>query len=229
MIHENYRERIEEFERVLQKVTTDITSGVVFERLPPMDLWKETEAYVTLLGDLAEGCREAMLILKPERAHVVEQRFKAVAQPLSVFKEILFQKTNDPLANSRLALEQLSRAIAGGSDFLILAKEIQESPSPTISEILMLKRVVEAMEPASAVETPETPRLRPARLIWRIEALRASLTSLERALGEAKESLNRLREEILKYGYASVKTSATEKKVSEAGKTQEKQPSLSGF
>jgi len=66
-------------------------------------------------------------------------------------------------------------------------------------------------------------------LIWRIESLRASLTSLERVLGEAKESLNKLREEILKYGYASIKISATEKKRSEAGETQEKQPSLSRF
>jgi len=203
MIHENYGERIEEFEQVLQKVATDMASGFVFERLPPMDLWKKTETHVTRLEDLAKGCREAMLILKPERAHVIEQRFNGVAHPLGVFKDILFQKTTDPLANSRLALEQLSRAIAGGADFLLLAKEIQKSPSPTISEILMLKRVAEAMEPASAIGMSETPRLRPARLIWRIEALRASLTSLERTLEEAKKSLNRLREEILKYGYAS--------------------------
>lgn len=227
MIHEDYGERIEEFERLLQKVATNMASGVLFERLPPMDLWEKTEDHVSRLGDLAKGCRETMLILKPEKAHIVEQRFKAVAQPLGVFKDILFQKTNDPLANSTLALEQLRRAIAGGSDFLILAKEIQQNPSPTISEILMLKRVVETIEPASAVETPETPRLRPARLIWRVEALRASLTSLERALGEAKESLNKLREEILKYGYASVKTS-TEKTESEAGENKEKQLPLSG-
>ncbi|NIR86741.1 hypothetical protein GWO13_03895 [Candidatus Bathyarchaeota archaeon] len=226
MIHEDYRQRIEEFERVLQKVATDMASGAVFERLPPMDLWKKTEAHVTRLGDLAKGCSEAMLILKPERAHLVEQRFKAIAQPLNVFKDILFQKTTDPLANSRLALEQLSRAIAGGSDFLILAKEIQEKPSPTISEILMLKRVAEAMEPASPLETPETPRLRPARLIWRIEALRASLTSLERALEEAKESLNSLREEILKYSYASAETSAKEKEESEIKDPQKRQNSL---
>jgi len=114
MICEDYNERIEEFERVLQKIATDMAGGVVFERLLPMDLWKKTEADVTRLRDLAKDCREAMLILKPERAQVVEQRFKAVAQPLSVFKDILFQKTADPLANSRLALEQLSRSIEGG-------------------------------------------------------------------------------------------------------------------
>lgn len=229
MIHENYGERIENFERMLQKVATDIASGTFFERLPPMDLWKKTETHITRLGDLAKGCRETMLVLKPERAHTVEQRFKAIVQPLNVFKDILFQKTTDPLANSRLALEQLSRAIAEGTEFLLLAKEIQEKPSPIISEILMLKRVVEAMESTSVVETLETPRLSPSRLIWRIESLRASLTSLERTLGEAKESLNKLREEILKYGYASVKTVTTEKKESEAGEIQEKKPSLSEF
>jgi len=227
MIHTDYGERIEEFEQVLQKVATNMASGVFFENLPPMDLWKKTEDHVSRLGGLAKGCREAMLILKPEKAHIVEKRFKAVAQPLGVYKDILFQKTKDPLANSTLALEQLSRAIAGGSDFIILAKEIRENPSPSISEILMLKRVVEAMEPASAVETLETARLRPARLIWRIEALRASLSSLERALEEAKESLNKLREDILKHGYASVKASM-KKKGSEAGEAQEKQPPPSG-
>jgi len=229
MIHENYEERIEEFERVLQKVATDMASGVVFEDLPPMDLWEKTEVHVTRLGDLAKSCREIMLILKPERAHAVEQRFKAVAQPLSVFKDILLQNTTDPLANSRLALEQLNRAIAGGSDFLLLAKEIEKSPSPTISEILMLKGVVEAMEPASAIEKPETPRLRPARLIWRIEALRGSLTSLEMALREAKESLNMLREEILKYSYASAEASAKEKVEREVKEPRKGQSSLSGF
>jgi len=225
MIPENYEEKIEEFEQVLQKVASDMASGVVFERLPPMDLWKKTEVHVTYLGDLAKSFREAMLILKPERAHTVEQRFKAFSQPLSVFKDILFQKTTDPLANSRLALEQLSTAIAGGFDFLLLAKEIQKSPSPTISEILMLKRVVETMKTSSAVKTPETPQLRPARLIWRIEALRASLTSLERALGEAKESMNKLREEIFKYGY----TPAKEKEKQKVKEAQKGQTSFSGF
>jgi len=229
MIHESYEEKIEEFERLLQKVATEVASGVIFERLPPLELWKKTEAHVTRLGDLAKSFRESMLVLKPEKAQTVEQHFRAVTQPLKVFKDILFQKTTDPIANSRLALEHLSRAIAEGSDFVLIAKEVQGSPSPTISEILKLKKVAEAVEPVSAVETPETARLKPARLIWRIEALRASLNSLERALGEAKESLNILREEILKHSYASAKTSATEKRRSEVGETQEKQPPSSGF
>jgi len=229
MSHENYEEIIDKFEHVLQKITTETTRGVIFEHLPPMDLWNKTESYVTQLRELAENCKETMLILKPEKAHIVEQRFKAVTQPLNTFKEILFQKTTDPLANSRLAFEQLSKAIAEGSNFLLLSKEVQKNPSPAIKEILMLKRIAGKIEPTSTVESPETPQLKPARLIWRVESLRASLTSLERNLEEAKDSLSMLRKEILKYGYASVEPYTTEKKESETEESQEKQLSLSKF
>ena len=170
-----------------------------------------------------------MLILKPEKTHIVEQRFKAVTQPLNTFKKILFQKTTDPLANSRLAFEQLSKAMAEGANFLLIAKEIQKNPSPAIREILMLKRMAGKIEPPSTVESPEASQLKPARLIWRVESLRASLISLERELEEAKDSLSLLRKEILKYGYASVESSITEKKESETDGSQERQLSLSKF
>ena len=229
MFHENYGEMIDKFEQVLHKITTETTRSVIFEHLPPMDLWNKTESYVTQLRELAENCKEVMLILKPEKAHVVEQCFKAVTQPLNTFKEILFQKTTDPLANSRLAFEQLSKAVAEGSSFLLLAREVQKNPSPAIKEILMLKGIAGKIEPASIVESPETPQLKPARLIWRVESLRASLISLERSLEEAKDSLNMLRKEILKYGYASVKPSIVEKKELDAEKSQEKHVSISKF
>jgi len=231
MFHENYEEMIDKFEQVLHEITTETTRSVIFEHLPPMNLWNKTELYVTQLRELAENCKEVMLILKPEKAHVVEQRFKAVTQPLNTFKEILFQKTTDPLANSQLAFEQLSKAIAEGSSFLLLAREVQKSPSPAIKEILMLKGIAGKIEPASIVELPEAPQLKPARLIWRVESLRASLISLERSLEEAKDSLSMLRKEILKfkYGYASVKPSIVEKKELDAEKSQEKHVSISKF
>ncbi len=229
MFHENYEEMIDKFEQVLHEITTETTRSVIFEHLPPMDLWNKTESYVTQLKELAEKCKEVMLVLKPEKAHIVEQRFKAVTQPLNTFKEILFQKTTDPLDNSRLAFEQLSKAIAEGSSFLLLAREVQKSPSPAIKEILMLKGIAGKIVPSSAGESAETLQLKPARLIWRVESLRASLTSLERSLEEAKGSLGMLRKEILKYGYASVKSPIVEKKELETEKSQEKHVSLSKF
>jgi len=93
----------------------------------------------------------------------------------------------------------------------------------------MLKGIAGKIEPASIVESPETPQLKPARLIWRVESLRASLISLERSLEEAKDSLSMLRKEILKYGYASVKPSIVEKKELDAEKSQEKHVSISKF
>jgi hypothetical protein len=200
MFHENHNEIIDKFEQVSHKITTETTRSVIFEHLPPMDLWNKTESYVTQLRELAENCKEVMLILKPEKAHVIEHNFKAVTHPLNTFKETLFQKTTDPLANSRLAFEQLSKAIAEGSSFLLLAKEVQKNPSPAIKEILMLKGIAGKIEPASIIESPE-----------------------------AKDSLSVLRKEILKYCYASVKPSIMEKKELDTEKSKEKHVSISKF
>ena len=139
LVLEEFSHRVSELETVLQKVATEIASGALLERVQPMDLWNKSEASVTLLKMLAENCRETMTLLKPEKALAVEQRFRALTQPLNVFRDILFQKTNDPLANSRLAFEQLRKALMEGSDFLILAKEVRANPSPAIQEILQLR------------------------------------------------------------------------------------------
>jgi len=189
---EEFGHRVDELEAVLQKVATDIASGVLLERAQPMDLWNRTEASVTLLKMLAENCRETMTLLKPEKALVVEQRFRALTQPLSVFRDILFQKTNDPPANSRLAFEQLRKALMEGSDFLILAKEIRGNPSPAIEEILRLREEKEGVKQlASAVSAPET-QFSHAHLIRQVEALRLSVADMEKAVSEVKERLDNI-------------------------------------
>ena len=222
LILEEFSHRVDELEAVLQKVATDIASGVLLERVQPIDLWKKSEASVTLLKMLAENCRETMTLLKPEKATTVEQRFRALTQPLGVFRDILFQKTSDPLANSRLAFEQLRKALMESSDFLILAKEIRGNPSPAIREILRLRGEKEVVKQlVSAVSASET-QFGHAQLIKQVEALRLSVADMEKALSEVKERLDNI-EGSLRATSTSLETEPPQK---EAPK---KQLSLSQF
>jgi len=210
LILEEFSHRVDELEAVLQKVATDIASGVLLERVQPIDLWKKSEASVTLLKMLAENCRETMTLLKPEKATTVEQRFRALTQPLGVFRDILFQKTSDPLANSRLAFEQLRKALMESSDFLILAKEIRGNPSPAIREILRLREEKEgAKESTSAILTSET-QLKQTHLLAEVESLRLSVASMEKTLGEIRERLGSI-EENLRTESTSLETEASQK------------------
>jgi len=219
---EEFGRRVGELEAVLQKVATDIASGVLVERVQPLDLWNRSEASVTLLKMLAENCRETMALLKPEKVLLVEQRFRTLTQPLNVFRDILFQKTNDPLANSRLAFEQLRKALMEGSDFLILAKEIGGNPSAAIQEILRLREEKEGVkELTSAVSGAET-QFRQTPLLRQVEALRLSVASIEKALSEVKERLGDI-EESLKVASSSSETEAPKKE------SPKKQLSLSQF
>jgi len=222
LVLEEFSHRVSELETVLQKVATGIASGALLERVQPMDLWNKSEASVTLLKMLAENCRETMTLLKPEKASAVEQRFRALTQPLNVFRDILFQKSNDPLANSRLAFEQLRKALMEGSDFLVLAKEIRGNPSPAIQEILRLREEKEGVgDLTSAVPIPDAQH-RQAHLLRQIEALRLCVTSMEKALSELKERLVSI-EESLRMVSAPLETEASRKD------TQKKQLSLSQF
>jgi len=222
LILEEFSHRVNELETVLQKVATDIASGVLLERVQPMDLWNKSEASVTLLKMLAENCRDTMALLKPEKALAVEQRFRALTHPLNIFRDILFQKTNDPLANSRLAFEQLRKALMEGSDFLVLAKEIRGNPSPAIQEILWLREGKEEVnELISAASTSET-QIEQARLLRQIEALRFSVAGMEKALSEVKLQLGNI-EESLKAASTSLETEASQKE------SLKKQLSLSQF
>lgn len=201
MIHGDFSRQISEFEEILQKVAKEITGGVLLERLSPMDLWRKCEASVTRLKDLAEGSRDSMLILKPERAVTIERCCKAFVQALTTFKDILFQKSSDPKANSRLAFEQLREAVNEGSDFLVLMKEIRETPSAVIEAILTLRETVESKAKVVTIQTTKDVQPMLERLTKSIAALRESLISLEHALSEVKERLHALEEESTRFGF----------------------------
>lgn len=225
MVYEKFSIQLSQFEETLQKLAKDIASGVIFERLEPNELWKRAEETVTNLMELLESLHEKMLILKPEKTPIIEKQYENMAKSLRNFKEILFQKTSDPLANSRLAFEQLRKAVTDGSDLLVLMRQIRDEPNPIIDAIIRLKRATEVKGPVITIEAPK--ELRPVieKIFKHIEAVRASIISAEKALGEIKEHLRNIQQECLQMNKEKQEKEAN----LEVQPKNEKQLSLSQF
>jgi len=222
MIREDYGRQIDEFERILQNFASDVTSGAVFERLSPMDLWSRAETPVINLKNLAEGLKKTMLILKPEKYTEIERFHEALVQPLSAFRDVLFQKTADPAANSRLAMEQLRKAVMAGSDLVVFARDVQKNPSPLIQEVLRHREVYEGKEYLSIINVPGAFEVNLRSLLRSIEDLISALDSLEKAMDGARKSLTSLRDESLRFHSAPLEAS-------EGSKEKRSQSSLSKF
>lgn len=230
MIYEKFRSQIAEFEEILQKLATEIASGIIFERLQPMEIWKKTENSTNRLIELNESLKDMMLMLKPEKEPTINKYYLNMAQTLKNFKEILFQKSPEPLANSRLAFEQLRKAVTDGSDYLILMREIRDNPSPIIDTILRLREAAQTKGPVITIQASKDLQPILNRIFQRIEKLRASLLMAEKALAEVKHQIKLLEEESLHF--------STEKKALEKSKQnyepkkeekEKKQLSLSQF
>jgi len=225
LIKEEFNEKVREFEGILQKVASDITSGVLFEKLPPSELLGKTEHYINRLKDLATSSEELMLVLKPERAYTIRSMCKKLTQTLTTFKDILLQNTTDPLANSRLAFEQLRKALTDGSDFLFLMREIRDNPSPLIDAILTLKKASETKSAVISIQAKEDVQPLIKYVLNRLDDFRSVLIALEKRVDEMKQIMRELQEESLKL--LSGKTS-TQSETNE-NKTEKKQLSLSNF
>lgn len=233
VLNEDFNRIVKEFEDCLQQLATNIATGVLFERLLPMDLWKLAEADVVRLKKLSVDCRDLMLVLKPEKAVVSEQKFGVFFEGLSRFREILFQNSSEPLANSRLALEQLRGAVASGSEFLVLLKEIRDNPSPLIGEVLRLRTVLESGGRVMTIEVPETIQPMLERLTRDIDNLRSALAVLERAVSDVKERVRVLQENSVQFAVdnsvKSAKKESNEEKKQSQTQTQQSQLSLQQF
>ena len=214
MVYEKFTLQLSQFEENLQKLAKDIASGVIFERLEPNELWKRSEETVTKLMELLESLHEKMLILKPEKAPTIESQCGNMANSLKNFKEILFQKTPEPLANSRLAFEQLRKAVTDGSDLLVLMRQIRDEPNPVIDAIIRLKTAAEIKGPVLTIEAPKELQPMIEKIFKHIEAIRASIISAERALGEMKVHLRNMQQECLQ----------TTKKEEEKAEAEDEQP-----
>jgi hypothetical protein len=225
LIKEEFDEKIGEFEKILQKVASDITSGVLSEKLPPSDLLIKTEQYAHRLTDLAKNCEEPMLILKPEKAYAIKSKCKNLTQTLTTFKDILLQNTSDPLANSRLAFDQLRKALTDGSDLLFLMRDIRDNPSPVIDAILTFKKASETKSSVISIQAKEDVQPLIKYVLSRMDDFRAALIGLEKKVDEMKQIMRELQEESLKI--LSEKNSAQSETTE--NKTEKKQLSLSNF
>ena len=225
LIKEEFDEKIGEFEEVLQKIASDIASGALFEKFPPSELLKKTENYVNRLSDLATSSEERMLILKPEKAYTTKTLCKNLTQTLATFKEILLQNTPDPLANSRLAFEQLRKALTDGSDFLFLMREIRDNPSPLMSAIITYKKTSETKGSVISIQAKEDIQPLIKYVLSHIDDFRAALIGLEKKVDEMKQIMRELQEESLKI----LSSKSIEQAKAIENKTEKKQLSLSNF
>jgi thiamine monophosphate kinase len=225
LINEELKEKIGEFEEILQRIANDTTNGILSEKLPPSELLKKTENHAERLTVLATSGEELMLILKPEKAYTVKSKCKNLTQSLTTFKDILVQNTSDPLANSRLAFEQLRKVLADGSDLLSLMKEVRDNPSPLINSILTFKKASETKSSIISIQAKEDIQPLIKYILSRMDDFRTALINLEKRVDEMKQIMRELQEESLKI--LSGETSKQNKP--NENKTEKKQLSLSNF
>jgi hypothetical protein len=198
LIKEEFNEKIGEFEGILQKIASDIASGAISERLMPNELFGKIENSINRLKDLAASSGELMVVLKPERAYAINSTCKRLTQALTTVVEILLQNTSEPLANSRLAFEQLRKALSDGSDFLFLMREVRDTPSQLIDAVLNFKRASEAKTSVISIQTKEDVQPLIKYVLTRIDNLRAVLIGLEKNVDEMRQLIRELQEGSLK-------------------------------
>jgi hypothetical protein len=194
LINEEFKVKMGEFEEILQRIASDITSGILSEKLSPSEFLKKTEDHAGRLTVLATSGEELMLILKSEKAYIVKSKCKNLTQTLTTFKDIFFQNTSDPLASSRLAFEQSRKALADGSDFLFLMKEVRDSPSPLVSSILTFKKASETKSSIMSIQTKEDIQPLIKYVLSRIDDFRTALINLEKRVDEMKQITRELQE-----------------------------------
>jgi len=196
---QDYEVKIGQFEELLQRITTEIISNVLLEKMPASEVWSRSRKDIISLRDLTEHLRGLMLLLKPERAATIKRRAEATLKPLKAFEDILLGKAEGIPADSKRALEELRKATAEASELLELAKEIRDKPSEGISMLLRLKEVYDAKNYLSAVSIPEVMYVRLESLKREIGNLKISIVHVEQALSELKQNLETVLDEISKF------------------------------
>ena len=196
---QDYEVKIGQFEELLQRITTEIISNVLLEKMPASEVWSRSRKDIISLRDLTEHLRGLMLLLKPERAATIKRRAEATLKPLRAFEDILLGKAEKIPADSKRALEELRKATAEASELLELAKEIRDKPSKGISMLLRLKEVYDAKNYLSAVSIPEVMYVRLESLKREIGNLKISIVHVEQALSELKQNLETILDEISKF------------------------------
>jgi hypothetical protein len=149
---------LSDFETMIRKTAIDLTNGVFVERMPPMALWERAEKQVNIILEMALTLKEEAVSLKPEKYRTIEKHYNIMVQKINTFREILFQRTTEPLTNSRLAIEQLRQTVVEASDFLHIVKEAKMHPNPVIKAILDLEAISQSKMVDQGLSESESPR-----------------------------------------------------------------------
>jgi len=214
-----------EFEEVLQKLATDVASRAISEKLTTPELLNKTKNRVESLKHSAKKTKKPMMILKPGKANTINTLHNNFVQTLTTFEEILIQDSPDPAANSRLAFEQLRKALTDGSDLLLLMREIRDSPSLLMDGLINLKKAAETKGPVISIQAKKDVQPLIKHIMTSIDQLRSELIDLDKKVGNMKKIMRDLQE-------GSLKTLLTNTDiVSDANKSndQAKQMYLSNF
>lgn len=196
---EDLKEKIACLEDLIREISSEIIANVAYETAQPADLWAKSETSINSIKDTAKNMRDAMLILKPERASSIKRRFRAFIQPIENFVETLKELPERDQSASKQALNHLRNAIKESQYFIELAKEIAQNPSESILEVLRLREVYRAKEYISRVSVPETVYARLEHLKVSMNTLKLRVSSLEEAIKELLRQMDRVQEEILKF------------------------------
>ncbi len=186
-------------EDLLQKVTSEILANVLYEKIPPTDLWGKSEELINAMSKVAKEVRDGMLLFRPDRAPSIKRKFKAFMQPINVFVNMLKKPAEPPLSSSKQALDQLRKAVAESQDFIEMAKNIVKNPSESILEILKLREVYEAKEYISKVSIPEIIHARLEYLKKSMEILKVRVSGLEQAARDLLRQVDKVQEEISRF------------------------------
>lgn len=211
MIREELTSMTRNFEDILQRMAGEIASGILSEKLTPPDLMKKTEYYIDNLSDSATKSKEYMIILKPEKAYTAIRICDEFTQTLKTFKDILLQDSPNPSANSRLAFEQLRKALTDGSDILFLMRDVNDNPSPLIDALITLKKASETKGPVISIQASEEVQPLIKNVLGHIDELRSELIGLEKNIGKMKKTMRSLQQESLEL-LSEKASSATDKR-----------------
>lgn len=194
--------KISRLEELLHDISEKFLANVLYEDVSPSKLLADSENYINALKNVAEEIKDAMLILKPERAPSIRRAFRNFTQSINNFVKVL-KETEETRGSSRLSLEHLKVAVKQGQDLVGLAREIIKDPSKSITEILRLKEISETKDYILRVSVPESIHMRLEYLKRSLESFKVHVSGLDQSARDLLKHIDKVREEISKFQAAT--------------------------
>ncbi|MEM1515322.1 MAG: hypothetical protein QXH24_04650 [Candidatus Bathyarchaeia archaeon] len=197
LLIKNLESKISYFERLLQNISRDILANVFYESALPSRLLADSENYLSALKNTAEEIKNALIILKPERAPSIKRAFREFIQLINVFTETL-RNAEETQSSSKGSLEYLKEAVKQGRILINLARDIAKNPSKSIIEVLRLKEISDAKDYILRINMPEAVYARLEYFKKNLESFKEHVSSLEQIAKDLLKHIERIEEEISK-------------------------------